>query len=186
MSDFDENDSSTNDCGSSENYSLNPNNTLIDNINSILNSWIEENKNLKNYEEKVSCQKKLIFYSHDIPPITIKDYISRIQSFTDLEDNTLILSVIYIDKICEKASIILSEFNIHKILFSAILVAIKFNEDIYYGNKIYSQIAGVSTRKLKKMESEFLRLIKFDLYVNKAIFDKYKKYISQINDNQKE
>ena len=55
--DFDENDSSTNDCGSSENYSLNPNNTLIDNINSILNSLIEENKNLKNYEEKVSCQK---------------------------------------------------------------------------------------------------------------------------------
>ena len=57
MSDFDENDSSTNDCGSSENYSLKSNNTLIDNINSILNSLIEENKNLKNYEEKISYQK---------------------------------------------------------------------------------------------------------------------------------
>ena len=31
------------------------------------------------------------------------------------------------------------------------------------------------------MESEFLRLIKFELYVNKNIFEKYKMYINKIN-----
>jgi hypothetical protein len=180
MSDFNENDSTTNDCGSSERNSLKPNTVLIDNINSTLNSLIEENKNLKNYKEKILQQKKLVFNS-PYTPITLKDYLYRIKSLTEVEDNTLILSLIYIDKICENASIILSEFNIHKILFSSILIAIKFNEDLYYDNKFYAKVAGVSAKELKKMESEFLRLIKFDLYINRKIFCKYKKYISKIN-----
>ena len=180
MSDFNENDSTTNDCGSSEINSLKSNTVLIDNINTILNSLIEENKNLKNYKEKILHQKKLVFNS-PYTLITLKDYLYRIKSLTEVEDNTLILSLIYIDKICENASIILSEFNIHKIVFSSILIAIKFNEDLYYDNKFYAQVAGVSPKELKKMESEFLRLIKFDLYINRKIFCKYKKYISKIN-----
>ena len=35
------------------------------------------------------------------------------------------------------------------------------------------------------MESEFLRLIQFDLYVNKNIFEKYKKYINKVNEMNK-
>ena len=177
MSYSDEMDTSSNDSRNSERKSLKPNDILINNISSLLNSVIEENKNLKNYREKISQQKKLIFYLEDIPLISIKDYLNRIQSITKVEDNTLILSLIYIDKICEKTSIILSEYNIHKILFTSILVAIKFNEDLYYKNKDYAKVAGVSTKELNKMEREFLRLIKFETYVNKQIFDKYKKYV---------
>ena len=181
MSYSDEMDTSSNDSRNSERKSLKPNDILINNLSSLLNSVIEENKNLKNYREKISQQKKLIFYLEDIPLISIKDYLNRIQSITKVEDNTLILSLIYIDKICEKTSIILSEYNIHKILFTSILVAIKFNEDLYYKNKDYAKVAGVSTKELNKMEREFLRLIKFETYVNKQIFDKYKKYVSKIN-----
>ena len=181
MSNSDEMDTSSNDSQNSERKSFKPNDILIYNISSLLNSVIEENKNLKNYRAKISQQKKLIFYLEDIPLISIKDYLHRIQSFAKVEDNTLILSLIYIDKICEKTSIILSEYNIHKILFTSILVAIKFNEDLYYKNKDYAKVAGVSTKELNKMEREFLRLIKFETYVNKQIFDKYKKYVSKIN-----
>ena len=148
MSYFDEIDSSTNDCGSSEGNSLKPNDVLIDNINSTLNSIIEENKNLKNFKEKILQQKKLVFYSPDIPPITIKDYLYRIQSLTEVEDNTLILSLIYIDKICDISSIILSEYNIYKILFTSIVIAIKYNEDLFYDNKYYARIAGVTLKEL--------------------------------------
>ena len=182
MSDFDEMDSSTNDYESTGRNSYKQNDTiLIENITYILKSLIEENKNLYNYKEEISKQKNLIFFSKDIPSIPIKDYLYRIQLFTEAEDNTIILALIYLDKICEKASIILSEYNIHKILFVSILIAIKYNEDSFYDNKYYSQIAGVNLKELKKMESEFLRLIKFELYINKNIFEKYKNYINKIN-----
>ena len=179
MSYKDELDSST-DYESTRN-SFKSNNILIENISSILESLIEENKNLKNYKELISKQKKLIFYSSDIPSVSIQDYLYRIHSFSNVEDNTLILSLIYIDKICDISSIILSENNIYEILFTSILIAIKYNEDQYYDHKFYSKIAGVTPKELKKMESEFLRLIKFELYVSKNLFEKYKRYISKIN-----
>ena len=181
MSDLEEMDSSTNDYESSERNSPKSKDSLIiDNIADILLSLIEENKNLYNYEEEISKQKKLVFYSREIPSISIKDYLYRIHLYTEAEFNTLILALIYIDKICEKASIILSEFNIHQILFTSIIIAIKYNEDLYYDNKYYAKIAGVTPKELQKMESDFLRMIKFELYINKKIFDKYKNYIYKI------
>ena len=179
MSDKDENDSST-DYESTRN-SLNSNNILIDNISAILESLIEENKNLQNYHELISKQKNLIFNSPDIPSISIQDYLYRVHSFSEVEDNTLILALIYIDEICDISSIILSEYNIYKILFTSIIIAIKYNEDLFYDNKYYARIAGVTLKELKKMEIEFLELIKFELYVNKNIFEKYKRYINKIN-----
>ena len=181
MSDMYYSNTSTNYSGESARDSIKPNDILIEKINSILISLIEENKNLKNYKEKIILQKKLIFESQEIPPISIKDYLYRIQSFSEVEDNTLIISLIYIDKICDNASIILTEYNVHKILFVSILLAIKYNEDTFYDNKYYSKIAGVPLKELKSMEYEYIKLINFDLYVNKAIFEKYKNYIYSIN-----
>ena len=185
MSDIEDSISSTSEYSGSESpsFNKNDNNILLDNISSILESLIEENKNLQNYKEKMKLQKKLIFYSREVPSISIKDYLYRINNFSEAEDNTFILALIYIDKICEIASIILSEHNIHRILFVSILIAIKYNEDVYYDNKYYAKIAGVSSKELRKMESEYLKLIKFELYVNKNVFDKYKNYICKNDDN---
>ena len=71
---MDENDSSTD----YERNSLNSNNILIDNISAILESLIEENKNLQNYNELISKQKNLIFNSSNIPSISLQDYLYRI------------------------------------------------------------------------------------------------------------
>lgn len=183
MSESDEVESSTNDCDNDYDNEItgviseNANDRLIEKINLILLSIIGENKYLKNYKEETAKQKKMIFYSSNIPTISIKDYLYRIQSLSEVEDNTLILALIYIDKIYEKTSIILTEFNIHRILFTSILIAIKYNEDIFYENNFYAKIAGVTDKELRKMEIKFLKLIKFELYANKSLFEKYKNYI---------
>ena len=154
MSESDEVESSTNDYDNDYNNEITgvssekANGRLIENINLILLSIIGENKYLKNYKEEIAKQKKLVFYSSDIPTISIKDYLYRIQSLSKVEDNTLILALIYIDKIYEKTSIILTEFNIHRILFTSILIAIKYNEDIFYENNFYAKIAGVTVKEL--------------------------------------
>lgn len=183
MSEIDDVEPSTNDYDyeSNDDCSVKVNDTLLENINLILLSIIGENKNLKNYNEETTKQKKLVFYSSEIPSISIKNYLYRIQSLSEVEDNTLILSLIYIDRICEKASIILTEFNIYRILFISILISIKYNEDKFYENKFYAKIAGISDKELRKLEIHFLKLIKFELYANKSLFEKYKNYIYKNN-----
>ena len=82
MSDIEDSISSTSEYSGyeSSSFNKNDNNILLDNISSILESLIEENKNLQNYKEKMKFQKKLIFYSREVPSISIKDYLYRINN----------------------------------------------------------------------------------------------------------
>ena len=121
-----------------------------------------------------------IFDTANIPNISIYDYIIRIILYSNCDENILISSLVYFDKIGKIKKITYS--NVYKILFTSILLSLKYNEDEIYKNDYYSQIAGVSIYELKKMEYEFYILVNFNLYINKSNFMKYKYALEQIND----
>ena len=156
------------------------NEILLNKINKILTIVLEENKALKNYKEKLSLQKNMSFTSYNKPSLSIKDYLYRIQSYSEAEDNTIIIGLMYIDRICEHSSVILTPYNIHRIIFVSILMAIKYNEDICFDYEFYAKIAGISMKELKILEREYIELIKFHFFVGKEEFDKYKLYIDDI------
>jgi len=149
----------------------------LESVLNILNLFIEKNKGLRNYSQKIKKQEKSIFSSKTIPTITLKDYLERIQSYTQIENNTLIISLIYIDKLLQNTNLILTPYNIHRILFTSIILALKYNEDLIYDFSLYSKIAGVGVKELKNLEIEFIHLINFSLFVNTEVFEKYKQYL---------
>ena len=154
-----------------------PNYDLIRAIAITLNSILEKNKNLENYKEIIRDQIRQVFNANIIPSISIKDYLIRIQTYSNIERSTLIISLIYIDRFCNKAKVTLTQYNIHKILFSSILMAIKFNEDDFYDNKYYSKIAGVKSKELNVLEYDFIKLLNCELYVSRDLYDKYEHYL---------
>ena len=156
------------------------NEELLIKIDKILSIVLEENKSLKNYKEKLSLQKKMVLTSHNKPSLSILDYLYRIQTYTEAEDNTLIIGLMYMDRVCEESSIILTPYNIHRIVFVAILLAIKYNEDVCFEFEFYAKVAGLPINELKILEREFVELIKFHFYIDKDDFDKYKLYIDDI------
>jgi hypothetical protein len=137
-------------------------------ISSLFEKLIENNTSKLNN----SIFNLKIFENEEIPTISINKYIERIVKYTNCEENTLILSLIYLDKICLK-NINLTVYNIHKFVFSSILVSIKFNEDKIYKNDYYAYIAGVSLKELNLMEDNFLQILDYQVFVNKNIFNKY-------------
>ena len=154
---------------------------LINSISNALTTILEENKKLDNYNDILKKQKKMIFSANSVPNISIKDYLIRIQTYSGIEKSTLILSLIQIDHICKKADLILTYFNIHRILFGAVLISIKFNEDSYYDNKFYSEIAGVKLKELKMIEYTFLELNDFNVFVNGKEYEQYRQYLEEYN-----
>ena len=66
----------------------------INKINKILTIVLEENKTLRNYKEKLSLQKNMAFTSYNKPTLSIKDYLYRIQSYSEAEDNTIIIGLL--------------------------------------------------------------------------------------------
>ena len=154
-----------------------PNIDIINSITEALTLLLEENKKLKNYKELIVKQSKMVFSSKSIPSISLYDYLKRIQKYTQLEKSTLIITLILIDHICEKAHLTITYYNIHRILFGAVLISIKFNEDTIYDNKYYAEIGGVKVNELKLIEYNFLLLSNFNVFVKSAEYEHYKNYL---------
>ena len=115
----------------------------------------------------------ILFNNDEIPNISIYNYVNRIVEYTNCEDNTLILSLIYLNQIIKK-NINLTVYNIHKFLFASILLALKINEDKIYKNEYYSSIAGISLKELNLIEYDFLTILDFQIFIPENIFNYYK------------
>ena len=151
---------------------------LINAISKTLTTILESNKKLKNYKEIIKSQSIMYFSANSIPNITIKDYLIRIQHYSEIEKSTLILAIILIDHMCKRSGVLLTHYNIHRILFSSVLVSIKFNEDSYFDNNFYSQIAGVKPNELQILEYIFLELNDFNIFVEDIEYQQYEKHLS--------
>ena len=113
-----------------------------------------------------------IFNTISIPEISIYDYIIRIISYSNCDENILISSLVYFDKIGKIKKITYS--NVYKILFTSILLSLKYNEDEIFNNDYYSEIAGVSKKELKQMEYEYFVLLNFNLHIEEELFELFK------------
>ena len=155
------------------------NNHIINSISLSLKDIINENVSVEKFA------KKDIFYLSFIPPISLKDFIKRIIKYSKMEISTLINAIIYIDNFCDKNKYILTSNNIFRILLTACLLSLKFNEDTIVNYKYYSEIAAVSMEDLKNLEFYMYLKLHFSLKVNydlyKSYYDYFKNYTIPIN-----
>ena len=147
--------------------------SLLTKISDLLTDICDENKK----EKKLFYKQLKCFYSKEVPLISIKDYLEHIYKYTKINSSTLVLILIYIDRICNICNCKLSYYNIHKIILSSILIAIKYNEDECFSLKFYAKVGGVSLSEILLLEYSFISLINFNLYVSNDLFHKYNDYI---------
>ena len=145
---------------------------IIESINKTLEKLINKKKKKKNTINELTA----IFLSETIPEISVLDYLIRIIKYTYCEESTMILGLIYLDRICLK-NILISKYNIHKLLFVSILLAIKNNEDQIYKNDYYCEVSGINLSDLCLMEYNFAILLNFNFYVNDFEYNLYKNAI---------
>lgn len=104
-------------------------NSIIKAVSELLSEIITENKaeaaklaketgkrmKISNLISKIEKpQKKSPFTSKKPPAISILAYFERILKYTKIEESTLILTLIYIDRICDLSHTQLTELNIHR------------------------------------------------------------------------
>ena len=77
----------------------------------------------------------------------------------------------------------LTYYNIHRIIFIAVLIAIKYNEDKFFQNDYYSKIAGIPIDELKKLEYTFFCMCDFIMYISDETFEKYNKFLNNMKEN---
>lgn len=121
---------------------------ITDLFSNICNDNTNEYKNQNNKLEKPFLIRN--------PSISIKDYLERLYKYTKMNSSTIILILIYIDRLCNINKFKLTYYNIHKLILSSMVVAIKYNEDEYYPMKIYAKLGG-----FLKLKCAFSNIILF-------------------------
>ena len=174
QSNYSSNSSNTSQSSSSNDISISK---LIYSISQALHNVITQNKTNNNNNIQRSNNR---FHATKVPQISIYDYLLRIKTYSQLEDTTLIVSLILIDRFVQQSNIPLSYNNIHRILFTAVLISIKYNEDSIFTNNYYADIAGVSVKELFNLENDFLYFLNFNLYIDPTLFAQYNLYLNNI------
>jgi hypothetical protein len=157
------------------------NNTISSSINpyiiytKTLLHILSENKKSNDYYKKIESNYDGHFTYKVKPPITLFDYLKRIIKYLKIEFSTLIISMIYIDRIC-KERVFINEYNIHRVMLISIYIAYTFNEDCIHDNNYLALVSGISKKEMVLLENEFLELIDFKLFVSDDTFNEYKKY----------
>lgn len=141
---------------------------------------------------QISSQNANVEYNPDDPfskkspsKVILQYYFQRIKKYAKIEKSTLIIILIYADRMCTTSGIILNPHNIHKIILGCLLLAVKYNEDVYFTNEHYAKVGGVSIEELNNLEYFSIQLLNFDLFISEDIYQKYLNNISSYSVEQK-
>ena len=96
-----------------------------------------------------------------------------------INDNLLVLIMMYIDKIISNGNLILCEKNINKLFYTCLMITQKYYEDNSFNNKTYAKLVCISCDELLEMEMEFMNMINFELFIKDEDFEKYKEKITK-------
>lgn len=118
------------------------------------------------------------FHSSKVPKISLLDYLNRIITYSQCSDGCLVFCLAYIDRVRKACPhFVWNHTCLHRLVMSSMLAAAKFLDDTYFVNAFYAMIGGVSTAALFKLESEFLRLLDWQLQVSPAEYSAYLKVL---------
>lgn len=171
-----ENDSFTenSDDNKDNNSSLNKDNSIELSIYLIINELIKRTKNLSNYKKILSKQNRDIFTLKKIPKINLLQYLDRVTKYLQIERSTLIIGLIYFDRIILNNCIYVTEYNVHQLILISLIISYKNNEDITFENDYLSEIGGIKLKFFTQLEIKYLELIDYNLFVSIDEFLKYK------------
>jgi len=123
-------------------------------------------------------QRVTRFHAIRAPQLSIHDYLMRIAKYFQCSHECFVLCLVYIDRIVKlHPEFTISNLNIHRLLVTSIMLAVKFFDDVYYSNSYYAKVGGVKTREVNALEAQFLQLIEWRMYVSPQEYDQYRNHV---------
>lgn len=122
------------------------------------------------------------FNNKKIPGISLGKYLQRIAHYLSPSPACLLVTMVYMDRILYRkeaeTGIYLSDYNVHRMLISCVVLASKFWSDNFYNDSYYAKVGGVSMADMVKLETTALAWMDFRLIVNsEELFEEYSKMV---------
>jgi len=145
-------------------------NYIVPVLASVLNQLIARNDKMP-----INPEGMTRFHAFKPPSITVQNYLNRVVKYVACSTECFIMALIYIDRIIQRNTyFIITSLNVHRLLITSVMLAMKFFEDSYYTNAYYAKVGGVSCSEMNLLELDFLFLIDFSLNVSPELFNRYR------------
>ena len=112
--------------------------------------------------------------------IGIEEYLTNIFSQTQCSVDTVILILIFIDKICKRKNLLINENNVLGLIMITAFVIVRYYENKSFTPENYETIFKASLKDILRLEIEFMKTIDFELKISKESYEKYRLYISYL------
>jgi hypothetical protein len=101
--------------------------------------------------------------------ISLRDYALRLASIPESSEEVWVAAKIYLLRFRQEAPAgALSETTVHKLLFTALVLATKFFDDFHSTNEAYAAVGGIRLNELNALEVEFLKCLGWKMNVQPA------------------
>lgn len=129
------------------------------------------------------------FYNKNRPKMTVVSYVDRLAEYLHVSNSWFAVALIYIDRLTgANPNIFINECTIHRLLAVSLVLAMKYNDDqLLHNNAYVSQVVGIDTTELNRLEFLFMKMVDFKLFVYPNEFKQYWEYLVMgqlsLNDN---
>ena len=151
-------------------------------------SYIIDAENIQEFKLFIISKSEVfdedyIYFANSIPakrlmqppdPQTIFEFCANIMLLTKMEKETIIVALIYIERLIFNSGLLITSRNWRKLIFTALIMASKIWDDDSLENIHFSQIfTHLKIGEINLLERNFLELINYKVFVKFSEFMRY-------------
>lgn len=105
-----------------------------------------------------------VFHAVSPPGIGLDAYLSRLACYSYASSSALLVAFVLLKRVV-RSGVEFGELTAHRLLLSAMTVAAKSQDDVYYSNAHYARVGGVGLAELNGLEMAFLAVLEWRVVV---------------------
>jgi len=118
------------------------------------------------------------FHGKRVPMISLPAYICRLRQYFHCSLECFVLAFIYIDRLVQKKSeVTVCAVTAHRLTLSALVLAAKFQDDVFYTNTFYARVGGLNVSEVNYLELQMLKWSDWKVNVTMQEFEEYRKVL---------
>jgi len=117
------------------------------------------------------CPTGSVFECASPAPTSAHDYLVRLTKYGSCGKWSFVVMAVLMNRWRQMPRPELNSFNVHRLMLTAFVIAVKTRDDVYYANKYYASVGGVRTADLNTMERKMLLDLDWNLHVTPQELD---------------
>uniref|UniRef100_A0A7S4PH37 Cyclin n=1 Tax=Paramoeba aestuarina TaxID=180227 RepID=A0A7S4PH37_9EUKA len=125
-----------------------------------------------------TSRRETKFHALRAPIISLRQYVERVTTYAPCTVECFVVALVYLNRMSSQKLGFINPMTIHRLFLASLLLAAKYYDDLYFNNKFYARVGGISCKELNALELEFLIRTEFSLGISKEEFLKFSHVLS--------